>query len=45
MTDSRFYRYTGMAMIINGLVGEHAYGPDEYIDVDFLEKRTNMHLG
>jgi di/tripeptidase len=34
-----------MAMIINGLVGEHAHGPYEYIEIHFMEKQANMHLG
>ena len=45
VTDARFYRYTGMPTIIYGPFGEHAHGPNEYVNVDSLEKQANIYLG
>ena len=45
VTDARFYRYTGMPTIIYGPLGEHAHGPNEYVNVDSLEKQANIYLG
>ena len=45
MTDARFYRYTSRPTIIYGHLGEHAHDPNEYVDIDSLEKQANMHLG
>jgi len=34
-----------MPTIIYGPLGEHAHGPNEYVNVDSLEKQANMYLG
>jgi acetylornithine deacetylase/succinyl-diaminopimelate desuccinylase-like protein len=34
-----------MPTIIYGPLGEHAHGPNEYVDVAFFEKQANMYLG
>ena len=44
VTDARFYRYAGIPTIIYGPLGEHAHGPNEYVDVDSLEKQANVYL-
>ena len=44
VTDARFYRYSGIPTIIYGPLGEHAHGPNEYVDIDFLEKQANVYL-
>ena len=41
----RFLQVYGYEMIINGLVGGHAHGPYEYIEIHFMKKQANMHLG
>ncbi|NQS88191.1 M20 family metallopeptidase [Patescibacteria group bacterium] len=45
VTDARFYRYAGIPTIIYGPLGEHAHGPNEYVDVDSLEKQAKVYLG
>jgi len=45
VTDARWYRYTGMPTIIYGPLGEGAHGPNEYVNVDSLEKQANIYLG
>jgi len=45
VTDARFYRYTNRPTIIYAHLGEHANGPNEYVDVDSLEKQVNVYLG
>ena len=45
VTDARFYRYAGMPTIIYGPLGELAHGPNEYVNVDSLEKQANIYLG
>lgn len=44
-TDARFYRYAGIPAVIFGPLGGHAHGPNEYVDVDSLEKQANVYLG
>lgn len=45
VTDARFYRYAGIPTIIFGPIGEHAHGPNEYVDIDSLEKQAKVYLG
>jgi acetylornithine deacetylase/succinyl-diaminopimelate desuccinylase family protein len=45
VTDARFYRYAGIPTIIYGPFGGHAHGPNEYVDVDSLEKQANVYIG
>ena len=45
VTDARFYRYAGIPTIIYGPFGEHAHGPNEYVDVDSLEKQAKVYIG
>ena len=45
VTDARFYRYAGIPTIIYGPFGEHAHGPNEYVDIDSLEKQANVYIG
>jgi len=44
VTDARFYRYAGIPTIIFGPVGEHAHGPNEYVDIDSLAKQAKVYL-
>ena len=45
VTDARFYRYMGVPTIIYGPTGKHAHGPNEYVDIDTLEKQAKVYLG
>ena len=45
VTDARFYRYAGIPTINYGPFGEHAHGPNEYVDVDSLAKQANVYIG
>ena len=45
VTDARFYRYAGIPTIIFGPAGKHAHGPNEYVDIDSLEKQSKVYLG
>ena len=44
VTDARFFRYNGIPAIIYGPVGEHAHGPNEYVEIDSLEKQAKVYL-
>jgi acetylornithine deacetylase/succinyl-diaminopimelate desuccinylase-like protein len=45
VTDARFYRYAGIPTINYGPFGEHAHGPNEYVDVDSLAKQATVYIG
>ena len=45
VTDARFYRYMGIPTIVYGPTGEHAHGPNEYVDITSLEKQAKVYLG
>jgi len=35
VADARFYRYMGIPTVIYGLLDEHAYDPNEYVNSRF----------
>ncbi|MBA7547189.1 Succinyl-diaminopimelate desuccinylase [subsurface metagenome] len=44
VTDARFYRYAGIPTVIYGPRGEHSHGPNEYVEIDSLEKQAHVYL-